>query len=75
MMSLRSLGVALAIVLLGLPTFAVAGRLLYRFELEWMEGATVAGSDDEQRRMGNRGGCTGAGSRMGCYGCRVSGQK
>nr|MBA3640311.1 glycosyltransferase family 39 protein [Acidobacteriota bacterium] len=41
MMSLRSLSVALAIVVLGLLTFAVAGRLLYPFELEWMEGATV----------------------------------
>lgn len=41
MTALRVVGVALAVVLLALVTFAVSGRLFYPFELEWLEGATV----------------------------------
>ena len=41
MKGLRSVSVALAIVLVGLLAYTVSGRLFYPFELEWMEGATV----------------------------------
>lgn len=38
---LRFVSVALAVVILGATAYAVAARLSYPFELEWIEGATL----------------------------------